>query len=241
MKKLAIILAVMGLVVAAGSPAQASLDYVKWYQPPDMGETGMDFYSTNPWIMASDWLCEDGLPVTDFHWWGSWENNVPYSGGFDAYLMVYADDSGKPGDCVWSEVANLTTYPGYSHGFFDTDEAGNDIYWYQIDLLEPDWFHQTIGENYWFALSIGSACAPTWGWHNTVEVLIDDSVYLAIEGGQPVWKELHYPAGHPWEGQSADLAFGVSTIPEPASMLVWCLLGAGSWLGMRVWRRRRAG
>ncbi|MBU4271029.1 MAG: right-handed parallel beta-helix repeat-containing protein [Planctomycetes bacterium] len=28
-------------------------------------------------------------------------------------------------------------------------------------------------------------------------------------------------------------------IPEPASVLVWCLLGAGSWLGMRVWRRRR--
>ncbi|MBU4273477.1 MAG: hypothetical protein KKA28_16580 [Planctomycetes bacterium] len=26
---------------------------------------------------------------------------------------------------------------------------------------------------------------------------------------------------------------------EPATVIVWSLLGAASWLGMRVWRRRR--
>jgi hypothetical protein len=26
-------------------------------------------------------------------------------------------------------------------------------------------------------------------------------------------------------------------VPEPATIVVWSLLGAGSWLGMRVWRR----
>jgi hypothetical protein len=30
--------------------------------------------------------------------------------------------------------------------------------------------------------------------------------------------------------------FGVDTVPEPATLLVWSLLGATSWLGMRVWR-----
>jgi hypothetical protein len=30
-----------------------------------------------------------------------------------------------------------------------------------------------------------------------------------------------------------------STTPEPATMIVWSLLGAASWLGMRVWRRGR--
>jgi hypothetical protein len=29
-----------------------------------------------------------------------------------------------------------------------------------------------------------------------------------------------------------------SAIPEPAALIVWSLLGTGSWLGMRVWRRR---
>jgi hypothetical protein len=27
-------------------------------------------------------------------------------------------------------------------------------------------------------------------------------------------------------------------VPEPATIVIWSLLGAGSWLGMRVWRRR---
>jgi hypothetical protein len=30
-------------------------------------------------------------------------------------------------------------------------------------------------------------------------------------------------------------------VPEPATIVVWSLLGAGSWLGMRVWRRRETG
>ena len=223
MKKLLAICIVLGLVLAVSLPAGATLDYVKWLQEPDMGATGMDFYSDSPWIMASDWKCEDGLPVTDFHWWGSWENNTPYTGGFDAYLMVFADQGGKPllGPTVWEKVADLTTYPGYSHGFHGTDDAGNDIYWYQVDLLEPDWFHQDIGENYWFALSIGSDCAPTWGWHNTADHKKFDSVYLS---SGYIWQYLEYPTGHSWAGQSADLAFAVSTVPEPATML---LLGSG--------------
>jgi len=32
---------------------------------------------------------------------------------------------------------------------------------------------------------------------------------------------------------------GTAYIPEPASLIVWSLLGMGSWLGLRVWRRRR--
>ena len=33
--------------------------------------------------------------------------------------------------------------------------------------------------------------------------------------------------------------FGQSPIPEPATIIIWSLLGAGSWLGTRVWRQRR--
>jgi hypothetical protein len=28
-----------------------------------------------------------------------------------------------------------------------------------------------------------------------------------------------------------------SSVPEPATILIWSILGAGSWLGMRVWRK----
>jgi hypothetical protein len=34
------------------------------------------------------------------------------------------------------------------------------------------------------------------------------------------------------------VAVDTTTIPEPATFLVWSLLGMASWLGMRVWRRR---
>ena len=33
-----------------------------------------------------------------------------------------------------------------------------------------------------------------------------------------------------------NLKTGSSAVPEPATLLVWSLLGATSWLGMRVWR-----
>ena len=49
-------------------------------------------------------------------------------------------------------------------------------------------------------------------------------------------------------GQETDrvgMAFGwtstVSAVPEPATIIIWSLLGMGSWLGMRVVRRRRGG
>ncbi len=35
------------------------------------------------------------------------------------------------------------------------------------------------------------------------------------------------------------IGFGHPDVPEPASLIVWSLLGMGSWLGLRVWRRRR--
>jgi hypothetical protein len=30
-------------------------------------------------------------------------------------------------------------------------------------------------------------------------------------------------------------------VPEPAALVIWSVLGAGTWFGMRVWRRKRTG
>jgi hypothetical protein len=40
---------------------------------------------------------------------------------------------------------------------------------------------------------------------------------------------------------TATLTVEASPVPEPGTMIIWSLLGAGSWLGMRVWRRRGPG
>ncbi len=55
---------------------------------------------------------------------------------------------------------------------------------------------------------------------------------------------LDYPTQEVYQGydysQSAFLGPNFeSCIPEPATMIVWSLLGAASWLGMRVWRQGR--
>ena len=55
----------------------------KWSQPVDV-DNGHDVYSF--WqggndfpttVVADDWKCPDGLPITDFHWWGSYIQGSP--------------------------------------------------------------------------------------------------------------------------------------------------------------------
>ena len=35
------------------------------------------------------------------------------------------------------------------------------------------------------------------------------------------------------------IEFDTAPVPEPATLIIWSLLGAGSWLGTRVWQQRR--
>ena len=179
-----------------------------------MDATGIDFYPEDycgaTHMMASDWLCEDGLPVTDFHWWGSWE--IEPDPDFTVVLYIFDDEGDKPkfGPPIW-EYPVVVLDPGFTQGYYGTDGAGNDVYWYQIDLPEDDWFYQEIGKNYWFAITSPTAPGERygWGWHNTADEQKYDSVYF---GADYAWYYLEYPAGHEWAGLSADLAFEVTTL-----------------------------
>jgi hypothetical protein len=57
----------------------------------------------------------------------------------------------------------------------------------------------------------------------------DDAVWA--DSGQGPWNELRYPYGHPFEGESIDLAFAIT--PEPATIV---LLGLG---GVFIRRRKK--
>jgi len=60
---------------------------------------------------------------------------------------------------------------------------------------------------------------------------LDDAVwgdgFFGIGGSPTGWQDLRYPSGHPYAGQSIDLSFALTTIPEPAS---FSLVGIGSLL-----------
>jgi hypothetical protein len=70
------------LCLAIYTPAEASV--VKWSQLPRMDQWGHDFSSEvnsglfSSSVVADDYLCEDGLPVTKIRWWGSYWNAGGY-------------------------------------------------------------------------------------------------------------------------------------------------------------------
>jgi hypothetical protein len=75
----------------------------------------------------------------------------------------------------------------------------------------------------------------------------DASSYTFNPGDKTVILEIKTDANSYYDGM-AGIQDGTtvslpafSPVPEPATLIVWSLLGAGSWLGVRVWRRRGAG
>ena len=88
-----------------------------------------------------------------------------------------------------------------------------------------------------------------FGWKTSYQHFNDDGVFGDATFGDdpPVWDELRYPltpvpagfthpfAGtlHPLYGQSMDLAFALTTIPEPAALP---FVAIGAWLLVRLRR-----
>ena len=89
-----------------------------------------------------------------------------------------------------------------------------------------------------------------FGWKTSLDHFNDDAVWTDvftfggdphvvpsdIPGTVPIWRELRYPFGHPFETQSMDLSFVITGIPEPATA---GLLGIGliALVGCRRGRR----
>lgn len=103
------------------------------------------------------------------------------------------------------------------------------IYWLDVQAISPD---------------------PTaiFGWKTSINHFNDDAVYadtLGFDGpltphaGNPgglPWSEMRYPSTHPFGGQSIDLSFVITTVPEPGTVS-GLMITAIALLG---WRRRAA-
>jgi len=205
----------------------------------------LDYYATDPSILADDWLCMDGLPITDIHWWGSYlafEENSPTplidprhpdQFSFSMHLDVAADDPANnfgysfPGSQVNGALANLTDYTVNYFGTIDHGDFFEHIYQYNFLLPEP-WLQQ-MGQIYWLDISaLYDPIAPTetpWGWHQAITQFGDDAVINVTF--DPFW----FPID---SDNKINLAFELSTVPEPGVML---LFGFGSVLW--VFRRLR--
>jgi hypothetical protein len=230
-------------------------------QLPDLTPTGLDVLATlnpmNPpnWkILADDFLCMETGPISDVHIWGSWLNDqVGQNTTFK--LSIHLDDRtgpySKPGPELWSGLFGPGQYSArlYSVGpeqFYDPNQnliigSDNQVWQYNfVNIAAP--FIQEQGNIYWLDVqAMDPDPLALFGWKTTNPLetphFEDDAVFgdtLEFGGGltEP-WMELVYPPGHPFAGQSMDLAFVIT--PEPGSAL---LTGLGL-LALLAHRRRR--
>lgn len=246
MRKFFAICAVAGMILAASSVANASISY--WMSPDDLSH--MDLVASMPaggTVISGGWVTPPGL--------------LP---GRVAYKYL----GELPGDPNWGQVQvgykwappgaqgansmNGHAFPDLSNFSDFRMSVHNQAYlpikaniWINTGYTDSPWnetatFAQVPWQNdlggwtelwqcEWIDLVLDFENASVW---QNGEETLGPVPYLDHVTG------IGFVVGY--DGPLYDYTYSVDvdTIPEPATFLVWSLLGMASWLGMRVWRRR---
>jgi hypothetical protein len=190
-------------------------------------------------IRADNWRCPDGRPVTDVHWWGSYYFNTDGGNPVDAFeISIYDNDgsNGLPGTLLYRQNLNLAAVNETAYG---VDTNGEEVYQYTAYLENP--FQQTQGEIYWLsivALTEGTTRWPMWGWHTAVNTDIETLLQGAAQSTKDPDSENPIFGGqdaNPWQDAQYDMAFELTTIPEPSLI---ALFGLGLFAIWTRFRRR---
>ncbi len=139
---------------------------------------------------------------------------------------------------VW--LYNFNIDPTSANVFVQKGTATNKmIYWLDVQAIVPE-PPPPPGQLY-----------PefVFGWKTSYQHNLDDAVYgdTDVPGGDPIvhndstgltwtWKDMHYPVGHPLWPQSIDLAFVITTVPEPGTIVMLlsvCVIGLVAYLRRR--------
>jgi hypothetical protein len=201
-------------------------------QLPDMC-TGWDLQSqwdpidSDPnTVRADNWRCPDGRLVTDVHWWGSYYLNTDGGNPVDQFeISIHASEAVQylPGTLLLRETFTLSEV---NETFWGVDANGEEVFEYTADLTNP--FCQTEGEIYWLAIvaiTEGQVTWPQWGWHSAVTAGLDELLGSAQTAKDPSVLDPTFGGNKvitPWQEQAYDMAFELTTIPEPAAV---CLVG----------------
>jgi len=201
--------------------------------------------------VADDWKCRDNRPVTDIHWWGSYVNWIqptqpaqkPTSFWFGMYKDIPAPADGKgysqPGALIWGYEAAAGGYEEVFVGYDKDPRTGNitdSTFQYNVTLPAANWFIQDPSQNsiYWLSIvAMYRAEEPQllWGWKTRPHFYQDDAVKRYELGG---WERVGI-LNSANDFESWDMAFELSTVPEPSSLLA---LGMGV-AGLAGFIRRR--
>jgi hypothetical protein len=197
------------------------------------------------------WLGDVDNPNTTFHL--SIHDNVP------------VDPTGHyshPGNVLWQQDFAPGSYIPKPYAvaqeaFYDPNQdliIGSDtqvwLYNFPIPIAQAFVQKGTAANPlvYWLDVQAVVPGREVFGWKTSVTQWNDDAVFadtslpLSMGGvlngpltAPPYWLDMHYPVGHPYVGQSIDLAFAVTTVPEPGTLM---LLGCGlAGLLCYAWRK----
>ena len=169
------------------------------------------------------------------------------------------DGFSKPGEQLWfATMAPTSARVHYTaqEQFFDPNSGqiiGTDtlVWQYNFIIPEADAFAQQGTRDdpvvYWLDVQAlvpadeQGLPQPLWGWKTSREHWNDDAVFghtdQFSQPGIGDWSELRYPLGHPFEGQSIDLAFVIT--PEPRTYATVAGIGLVGFVIIRRFRSRR--
>jgi hypothetical protein len=227
------------------APAIADWDHpIKWDQMQIDGTGGhstVDYDGGYMTTCADDFLCS-GDPaeryITDIHWAGFSYYGNQYISGFKIQFWTDVpatpNDESHPGELLY-EYDELMPYDG----FFGWHDLGDGTF--RINLPEDAWFDQGLEERVlWISIRgimVDDGFADHFYWNfrdRYADNWGDDAAFESEFFGYPPWAnwgwvdeatidlyEGPFPDGW-WK--SADMAFALTAIPEPAALL---LLGLG--------------
>ncbi len=251
------VLAAVGLGLIGFAPgAKADWnpgDPYKMHFPQLPDPNGWDVQFTTL-TLADDWRCTQTGPVSDVHLW-NWYYSDLHAVITNIHISIHDDvpqdainPYSHPGSLLWQgdfkpgQFTERLYDPGDplnpTQGYYIPGTGGgawpyNHSETWQINITNIQApFIQHVGSNYWLDVraDISFAGAGYWaGWKTSTNHFLDDAVWWDAQTG--TWQELIDPQ----TGQSLDMAFVITGIPEPATV---ALVGAGA-AALVIWRRRK--
>jgi len=208
------------------------LEALKWQQRPDM-EHGINSDSKPPNItVADDWICLDGSPLTDLHFWGSYigwyvtKSTPPeLTPGIEKFRIQLYSDAPTTTPTGFSRPNNLL-YEVWVDNFKETYEASIPVTWppgteiehkYRYDMDLPRIFWQKRDRTYWLSISaIPRDLNFPWGWESAMDRWND----FAVSGYYNTPDDWFWnPINNPMIDEYVDVSFELSTCGGPIKWL----------------------
>ena len=179
-------------LIITGSTAVTAAEYpppapepIKWQQRPDM-EQGLNLISLADdqnapgFMVADDWLCLDGSPITDLHFWGSypsWQQDKPFptesTPGVEEFRIRIFSDNPAVNPSTYSRPAELlydSIVVVFGEKYTGSISLPQQTYEhkYRYDMILPTRFRQERGQVYWLSISAASINPQfLWGWETS--------------------------------------------------------------------------